>query len=197
MLYIWLDVFLIYFWLDIFACVLHNVHLNKTATRILRLNRNIDLLLYCTIAIRYIIIHWPIEAWNLNKRKSIGGISEWTILNENACILIQISLRPWWRHQMETFSALLVLCERNPPVTGVFPSQRPVTRSFGVFFDVRMNNGWANNWDVDDLRRHRTHYDVTVILFLPPIDHKSALIQVMAWCHLMMQRWSWLLTIMC
>ena len=33
----------------------------------------------------------------------------------------------WWHHQMETFSALLVLCEGNPPVTGGFPSKRPVT----------------------------------------------------------------------
>ena len=40
---------------------------------------------------------------------------------------------------METFSALLALCERNPPLTGGFPSQRPVTQSFGVFFDLRMN----------------------------------------------------------
>ena len=27
----------------------------------------------------------------------------------------------WWRHQMETFSALLALCEGNPPVNGGFP----------------------------------------------------------------------------
>ena len=39
----------------------------------------------------------------------------------------------WWRHQMETFSALLTLCEGNPPVTDGFPSQRPVTRSFDFF----------------------------------------------------------------
>ena len=45
----------------------------------------------------------------------------------------------WWRHQMETFSALLALCEGNSPVTGEFPSQRPVTRSFDVFFDLRLN----------------------------------------------------------
>ena len=24
----------------------------------------------------------------------------------------------WWRHEMEIFSALLALCEGNPPVTG-------------------------------------------------------------------------------
>ena len=46
---------------------------------------------------------------------------------------------PWWRHQMETFSALLVLCEGNSLITGEFPPQRPVTRSFDVFFDLRLN----------------------------------------------------------
>ena len=45
----------------------------------------------------------------------------------------------WWRHQMETFSALLALCAGNSLVTGDFPSQRPVTRSFDVFFDLRLN----------------------------------------------------------
>ena len=45
----------------------------------------------------------------------------------------------WWHHQMDTFSALPALCKRNPPGTGGFPSQRPVTRSFDVFFDLRSN----------------------------------------------------------
>ena len=40
----------------------------------------------------------------------------------------------WWRHEMKTFSALLALSEGNSPVTGEFPSQRPVTRSFDVFY---------------------------------------------------------------
>ena len=44
---------------------------------------------------------------------------------------------PWWRHQMET--ALLALCAGNSPVTGEFPAKRPVTRSFDVFFDLRLN----------------------------------------------------------
>ena len=45
----------------------------------------------------------------------------------------------WWRHQMETFSALLALCEGNPPVTDGFPPQRSETRSIDVFFDLRVN----------------------------------------------------------
>ena len=46
---------------------------------------------------------------------------------------------PWWRHQMETFSALLAICAENSPVPGEFPTQRPVTRSFDVYFDMRPN----------------------------------------------------------
>ena len=62
---------------------------------------------------------------------------------------------------MEIFSALLALCAGNSPVTGEFPAQRPVTRSFDVFFDLRQNKrlskqswGW---W----FERYRAHYDVT------------------------------------
>ena len=58
---------------------------------------------------------------------------------------------------METFSALLVFCAGNSPVTGEYPTQRPATRSFDVFFDLRPNNGWVNNREAGDLRRHRVH----------------------------------------
>ena len=45
----------------------------------------------------------------------------------------------WWRHQMETFSALLAICVGNSPVPDEFPTQRPVTRSFDGYFDLRLN----------------------------------------------------------
>ena len=45
----------------------------------------------------------------------------------------------WWRHQMETIFALLALFTGNSPITGEFPSERPVTRSFDVSFDLRLN----------------------------------------------------------
>ena len=38
---------------------------------------------------------------------------------------------------METFSALLAIYAGNLPVSGEFPAQRPVTRSFDIFFDLR------------------------------------------------------------
>ena len=49
----------------------------------------------------------------------------------------------WWRHQMETFSALLAICAGNSPVPGEFPTQRPVTRSFDVYFDLRPNKRFS------------------------------------------------------
>ena len=68
----------------------------------------------------------------------------------------------WWRHQMETFSALLAIFAGYSPVPGEFPAQRPVTRSFGVFFDLRLNKrlskqswGWWFDTLSRSLRRHR------------------------------------------
>ena len=55
----------------------------------------------------------------------------------------------WWRHRMETFSALLAICAGNSPVTGEFPAQRPVTRSFDVLICARMN-GWVNTREAGD-----------------------------------------------
>ena len=52
----------------------------------------------------------------------------------------------WWRHQMETFSALLAICAGNSPVPGEFPTQRPVTWSFDVFFDLRQNKRLSKQW---------------------------------------------------
>ena len=48
----------------------------------------------------------------------------------------------WLRHQMETFPALLAICT----VTGEFPAQRPVTRRFDVFFDLRLNKRLSKQW---------------------------------------------------
>ena len=73
------------------------------------------------------------------------------------------SRQSWWRHPMETISALLAICADNSPVIGDFPTQRQVTRSFEVFVDLRLNKGWVNTGEAGDLRRHRVHYDVTLM----------------------------------
>ena len=67
----------------------------------------------------------------------------------------------WWRHQMETFSALLALCAGNSPIPGEFPTQRPVTRSFDVLFHLHLNErlnqqswGWWFQTSSHALWRH-------------------------------------------
>ena len=69
-------------------------------------------------------------------------------------------LYTWWRHRIKTFSALLAFCL---PVTGGFPTERQVTRSFDFFLIGAWTNSWANNGDASDLRHHYTHNDVIVM----------------------------------
>ena len=64
-----------------------------------------------------------------------------------------------------------------------FHSQKPVTRSFDGFFLIgAWINDWVNNREVDDLRRYRAHYDVT--LMLPRHRDKQSCISLVAW-HIM------------
>ena len=62
---------------------------------------------------------------------------------------------------MEAFSALLAICAGNSPVTGEFSTQRPVSQSFDVFFDLRLikrlskqSRGWWFETPSCSLRRH-------------------------------------------
>ena len=79
----------------------------------------------------------------------------------------QISLA-WWRHQMETFSELLALCAGNSPVTGEFPTQSKGQWRGALMFSLicALINGLVNDREAGDLRRHRAHYDVIVMVAL-------------------------------
>ena len=85
------------------------------------------------------------------------------VLATHGAGLVTVMGSAWWRHQMETFSALLALCEGNSPVTGGFPSQRSVTWELWCFLSCTWKNGWVNNRDAGDLRRHCAHYEVTLM----------------------------------
>ena len=69
----------------------------------------------------------------------------------------------WWRHQMETFSALLVICAGNSPVTGEFPHKGQWRENLMFSLVCTWTNSWANNEDAGDFRRHCAHYGVIVI----------------------------------
>ena len=91
-------------------------------------------------------------------------------MNTHLVMVTDIDARgeAWWRHQMETSSASLSLCEGNPPVTGGFPTQRPVTWSFDASIRA-WTNGWGNNRDVCDLKRHRAQSGVTITNLIKPM----------------------------
>ena len=94
----------------------------------------------------------------------------WLIFHTNGNVVASFAVltgvqiiyyKAWWRHQMETFSALLALCAGNSPVTGEFPAQRPVTWSFNDFFDLHLNKrlskqsrGWWFETPSGSLWRH-------------------------------------------
>ena len=60
---------------------------------------------------------------------------------------------------MEIFSALLAICAGNSPVTGEKGQWRGA-----LMFSLICTwiHGWVNNREAGDLRRYRSHYDVTV-----------------------------------
>ena len=106
--------------------------------------------------------------------------------------------KPWWRHQMETFSALLAICVGNSPVPGEFPTQRPVTWSFDVYFDLRPDKrlskqswGWWFETLSHSLWRHRnetvSHCSCQQLCIVNTLRVQLAkvpsLVQIMAWCR--------------
>ena len=105
-------------------------------------------------------------------------------------------MSPWWRHQMETFSALLAICAGNSPVPGEFPAQRPVTRSFDLFFDLRPNKrlskqswGWWFETPSCPLWRHRN----AISILLMVTGHMDG-VDGFLWCGVSLgtlQRYRW------
>ena len=70
------------------------------------------------------------------------------------------------------------LCEEFT-VCGEFPTQRPVTQSFDVFFDLRPNKHMSKQCEAGDLRHYNAHYDVIVMIF-----DIMVFTQWLMWCHM-------------
>ena len=97
--------------------------------------------------------------------------------------VIQVMLLPWWRHQMETFSALRAICAGNSLVNSPHKGQWCGALMFSLICawindwtnngeagDLRRHRAWingrVNNGEAGDLRRHRAHDDV-IVMTLP------------------------------
>ena len=64
---------------------------------------------------------------------------------------------------METFSALLAICAGNSPAPGDSPHKGQWRGALMFSLICIWINGWENNREAGDLRRYRSHYDVTVM----------------------------------
>ena len=98
-------------------------------------------------------IRWQQPLWNHSFRRTL--FCNWGLF-----------INSQLRHHMETLSSLLALCEGNPPVDfSPYKSQWP--GALRVFFSSaptpEQTVSRANNRDAGNLRRHRAHYDATVI----------------------------------
>ena len=67
----------------------------------------------------------------------------------------------WWRYQMETLPALLVLCAGKPPVDSPRKGQR---RGALIFFNLRLSKRLSKHSRRQWLKSYRAHYDVIVML---------------------------------
>ena len=80
-------------------------------------------------------------------------------------------------------SALLAICAGNSPVPGEFPAQRPVTRSFDVFFDLnkrlsRQSWGWCFETLLRPLWRHCNVKDVNPSSAKQPLKFNGCLAEL-------------------
>ena len=73
------------------------------------------------------------------------------------------NIKAWWRHQMETFSALLALCAGNSPVPVNSPHKGQWRGALMFPFICAWIHDWVNNHEAGDLRCYRGHYDVSVM----------------------------------
>ena len=130
---------------------------------------------------------YRINCFGMSRLQHQAGI---TVILTRALGKQASTIMAWRRHQMETFSALLAICAGNSPVPGEFPTQRPVTRSCDVFFDLRLNKrlsiqSWG--WWFEMLTRPLWHqcngnmgWHAT---FVKHTRSRSRTYKHKAWCH--------------
>ena len=112
------------------------------------------------------VCHIIIFLQNIHKKHSMKFSQDLNVMHHFASIPQFCST--WWRPQMDTFSALLALCAGNSPVTGGFPSQRPVMQVFIVFFDLHLNKRLSKQswgWWFETPSRSLCHHCNDMLLF--------------------------------
>ena len=115
--------------------------------------------------------HWSFKMTTQNKlvfSKNETGENSWcnNSIDFNALTLPRLTgpgfpqtIMTWWRHQMETFSALLAICAGNSPVRTKASDAELSCFSLICAWIFR----WVNTRETGDLRRYRSQYDVIVM----------------------------------
>ena len=98
------------------------------------------------------------QLWQTRSRPDEHGLSREVGMRHISC----------WRNQMETFSALLTLSVGKSPVSGEFPSQRPVTRSFDVSFYLCLCKQSWSWWFETPSRSLWRHCNISNCLYSAP-----------------------------
>ena len=147
----------------------------------------------CSAPSHYMNQCWLIVNWTLtNKLRWILDRYTKHFIHENAiknvvyemAVILSINtlgvqICAWWRHQMETFSALLAICAGNSPVPVNSPHKGQWRGALMFTLICARINGWVNNREAGDLRRYRAHYDVIVMCSNVSKRFRSVAITVM------------------
>ena len=111
----------------------------ETPTSPLWRHRNVLRLVQLTLSRHFNIHNKQHSTWGETSLSNLPR--QWLLWGQNLGWFLT-----WRCNQMETFSEFLAFCVENSPVTGEFPSQRPVTWSFDVFFDLHLNKQSSKQW---------------------------------------------------
>ena len=103
-----------------------------------------------------------VRCLNVMTSSSCIGLHEWQGSIQQK-IITPLLHATWWRHQMESFSALLAICAGNSPVPVNSPHKGQWRGALMFTLICLWTNDWVNNREAGDLRRLRVHYDVIVM----------------------------------
>ena len=115
----------------------------------------------------YLLVGYRLSTLMLTKKLLVIAASDMTfgggvLYTRHKCDRRWLFTESWWRHQIETLSALLAICVGNSPVNS--PPHKGQWRGALMFSLIcGCIHGWVNNHEAGNLRRHRAHYDVTVM----------------------------------
>ena len=129
-----------------------------------------------------LINHTPMKSLQWNKYRNYPVFID--IVNNSTALCVRVvegGEEGWCYNTMmtssnENISALMALCAGNSPLT-VNPSHKGQWSGALMFSLIYASiNDWVNNRKAGDLRRHRAHYDVTVMLNHITVNNPTAIL---------------------